>query len=47
MFSVKLDALQNLDGRKIQIKDSIVYLGALVSIDGNVNSEIGRRIGMA
>ena len=47
MFSVKLDALQNLDGRKIQIKDSIVYLGALVSIDGNVESEISRRIGMA
>ena len=47
MSSVKLDVLQNLDGRKIQIKDFIVYLGALVSIDGNVDSEISRRIGMA
>ena len=47
MSKFKLEPLRNSDGREIQMKESIVYLGASVSIDGSIDSEISRRLGMA
>ena len=35
------------DGTPIQLKSSIVHLGGLLAQDGQVGSEIGRRIGLA
>ena len=39
--------LQQTNGTCIQQKDSIQYLGALISADGCIQSELNRRIGMA
>ena len=39
--------VQNQDGVDIQQKGSIQYLGALISADGGIQSELNRRIGMA
>lgn len=39
--------VQNAMGVCIQQKDSIQYLGALISADGGIQSELNRRIGMA
>ena len=41
------DCIQQLDGTLIEEKGSIEYLGALLSADGRVDSEISRRIGTA
>ena len=35
------------EGTAIKMKDSIVYLGSLLSSDERVSSELGRRIGQA
>ena len=34
-------------GKPIKKKDRIVYLGSILSADGSVHSEVGRRIGAA
>ena len=33
------------DGLEVAAKDALVYLGALISNDARISSEIGRRIG--
>ena len=35
------------DGTSISAYDSITYLGALLTNDGKINSELSRRLGMA
>ena len=35
------------DGKEIQAKDSMIYLGSLLAADGGIDSELGRRIGLA
>ena len=40
-------SLTSPDGVAISAHDSIIYLGALLTSDGKIDSELGRRIGMA
>ena len=35
------------DGALVQTKDSIIYLGSMLSSDGRIGPELGRRIGLA
>ena len=39
--------LTNADGAPIPDKESLVYLGALISKDGRMDSEVSRRLGVA
>ena len=40
-------ALRKPDGTTVQSKDAMVYLGSVLSADGRVGSELGRRLGLA
>lgn len=44
---VRCDAAISTPAGNVKVKDSIVYLGGLLSNDGCVGSELGRRIGLA
>ena len=39
--------IRQLDGRIVKRVNSMVYLGGLLSNDGHIASELGRRIGLA
>ena len=39
--------IQKPDGTDIKVQDSMVYLGSLLTADGRIASELGRRLGMA
>ena len=39
------DRILAADGSRIRCKDSLVYLGAVLSKDGGMSAELGRRIG--
>ena len=39
--------LKSTDNKDIAIKDSILYLGALIANDGRISSEFNRRLGLA
>ena len=41
------DLVTGPGGRVLQPKDSFIYLGSSVAADGDVNSELSRRLGMA
>ena len=48
VFGVRCNAdIFTTDGSLVQQKQSIKYLGALISADGCIQSELNRRIGMA
>ena len=48
VFGVRCNpSVRNLSGAFIVQKTSIQYLGALISADGSIQSELNRRIGMA
>ena len=47
MSSKSSDVIRGADGYEIDMKESVVYLGASISIDGSISSEISRRLGMA
>ena len=38
---------QSPEGHRITPKESIVYLGSAIAIDGRIDSELARRLGMA
>ena len=40
-------SLKGPDGTEIELKDAILYLGAMISGNGRITSELNRRIGMA
>ena len=39
--------IRKLDGQQLKCVNSMVYLGGLLSDDGHIASELGRRIGLA
>ena len=41
------DSITNANGIRIELKERIIYLGALLSYDHRIASELTRRIGMA
>ena len=41
------DDIVNEFGAAVKKKDSLVYLGSLISVDGRTHSEVSRRIGLA
>ena len=41
------DDITKADGQKLEPKTSVVYLGSSIAIDGNLDSELSRRLGMA
>ena len=47
-FGIRCETkVKTMVGEWIQQKSSIQYLGALISVDGTIQSEVNRRIGMA
>ena len=39
--------IRKLDGQQVKRVNSMIYLGGLLSDDGHIASELGRRIGLA